>query len=214
MRHLDSQHRCPRCEIRQPLCFCKFIPQITVPTRVIILMHTAEEMLSTNTARLAAKALTNCDLRIRGKKGQSLYTGDLRQTGRSSLLLYPSAHAQELNAELLGRLSSPVDLVVPDGSWSQTRKFVRRDEALAGIPHVKLPKGPPSAYRLRLQPQEEGLCTLEAIARSLGILENGHVQRQLEDLLRVMVERTLWSRGMLGADKCTAGGIPQAAFFS
>lgn len=214
MRHLDSQHRCPRCEIRQPLCFCDFIPQVTVPTRVIILMHTAEEMLTTNTAKLAAKALTNCDLRIRGKKGETSCTKILSPAGGNSLLLYPSAHAQELNADFARKLSFPVNLIVPDGSWSQTRKFVRRDEALAGIPHVKLPKGTPSAYRLRLQPQEEGLCTLEAIARSLGILESQNVQRQLENLLRVMVERTLWSRGMLGADECTAGGIPQAAFFS
>lgn len=214
MRHLDSRHRCPRCKIRQPLCFCEFIPQITVPTRVIILMHTAEQMLTTNTARLAAKALTNCDLRIRGKKGESSCTESRSPPGQSSLLLYPSEYARELNADFVRELTTPVSLIVPDGSWSQTRKFVRREAALAGIPHVKLPKGPPSEYRLRLQPQEERLCTLEAIARSLGILESRDVQRQLEDLLRVMVERTLWSRGMLGADECTAGEIPQAAFFN
>lgn len=214
MRHLDTRHRCPRCEIRQPLCFCEFIPQITVPTRVIILMHTAEEMLTTNTARLAAKVLTNCDLRIRGKKGETSCTRSLSPPGQRSLLLYPSAHARELNADFVRELTSPVNLIVPDGSWSQTRKFVRRDEALADIPHVKLPKGPPSEYRLRNQPQEAGLCTLEAIARSLGILESRNVRRQLEDLLRVMVERTLWSRGMLAADECTTGGIPQAAFVS
>jgi DTW domain-containing protein len=177
-------------------------------------MHTAEQMLTTNTAKLAAKALTNCDLRIRGKKGESSCTESLSPAERSSLLLYPSAHARELNADFVQGLTSPVNLIVPDGSWSQTRKFIRRDEALAVIPHVKLPQGPPSEYRLRHQPQEEGLCTLEAIARSLGILESRNVQQQLEDLLRVMVERTLWSRGSLKADKCTAGGIPQAAFFN
>jgi DTW domain-containing protein YfiP len=214
MRRLVSDHRCPRCEIRKPLCFCSLIPQIHVETRVIVLMHTAEERLTTNTARLAAKALVNSELRIRGKKGECSSANCLLQEGRISLLLYPSPHALELNAENAQAITGPVNLIVPDGSWSQTRKFVRREAALADIRHVKLPTGPPSEYRLRLQPREEGLCTLEAIARSLGILESKAAQQQLETLLRVMVERTLWSRGTIGADACTAGGIPQAAFFS
>ncbi|MGI8979513.1 MAG: tRNA-uridine aminocarboxypropyltransferase [Pirellulaceae bacterium] len=209
-----SQHRCPRCEIRRPLCFCGLIPQITLRTRVIILMHTAEAMLTTNTARLAAKALLNSDLRIRGRKEECSSADDFVQSGRTSLLLYPSPHAIELNADFVATLKGQVNLIVPDGSWSQTRRFVRREGGLAGIPHVKLPKGPASEYRLRIQPQEDGLCALEAIARSLGILESCEAQQRLEALLRVMVERTLWSRGTIAADECTTGGIPQGAFFS
>src|SRR5258706_3468039 len=202
MGRLVAEHRCPRCEIRRPLCFCALIPQITVQTRVIILMHAAEEVLTTNTAKLASKALTNSDLRIRGKEAECLSAEGLVQAGRDSLVLYPSAHALELNTDFVPTLTRPVNLIVPDGSWSQTRKIVRREAALIGIPLVRLPKGPPSTYRLRLQSQEEGLCTLEAIARSLGILENYDAQQQLETLLRVMVERTLWSRGMIPAGEC------------
>ncbi|MCE9529210.1 MAG: DTW domain-containing protein [Planctomycetales bacterium] len=214
MRRLVSDHRCPRCEIRKPLCFCSLIPQINTATRVIILMHTAEEMLTTNTARLAARALPNSDIRIHGKMGACISKEGIAQSDRPSLLLYPSSHARELNADFARTLTSPVNLIVPDGSWSQTRKFVRRESSLAGIPHVKLPSGPPSEYRLRIQPRETGLCTLEAIARALGILESYEARQQLETLLRVMVERTLWSRGMIGADECTVGGIPEEAFVS
>ena len=53
MRPVLSAHRCPNCEIRKPLCFCAMIPQLARQTRVIILMHTCEEVLTTNTARLA-----------------------------------------------------------------------------------------------------------------------------------------------------------------
>ncbi len=189
------------------------IPQIVLQTRVIILMHVAEESLTTNTARLAAKALSNSDLRIHGKKEECWSTNDFLQAGTTSLLLYPSSHSLELSAEFVSTLKMPVNLIVPDGSWSQTRKIVRREAALAGIPQVKLPIGPPSEYRLRLQPHEAGLCTLEAIARSLGILESHEAQQRLETLLRIMVERTLWSRGLIGADECTAGGIPPGALF-
>jgi DTW domain-containing protein YfiP len=212
MRRTISEHRCPRCEIRKPLCFCEFIPQIQLQTRLIIVMHTSEQSLTTNTGRLAAKALPNSEIRTRGKKNDPMSSLGLVRDGRQSLVLFPSPYAVELNAELVSRLARPVTLIVPDGSWAQTRRIVRRERALADIPHVKVPNGPPSEYRLRLQPSDRSLCTLEAIARALGILESRDAQARLEALLRVMVERTLWSRGTIAADQCTAAGIPSGAF--
>lgn len=214
MRRLLSEHRCPRCEIRRPLCFCAFIPRIQLQTRLVILMHTSEEALTTNTGRLAAKALPNSEIRIRGRKDQPMSSVGLVGEGRHSLLLYPSPHAVELSADFVSTLKGPVTLIVPDGSWAQTRRIVRRETALAAIPHVKLPTGPPSDYRLRLQPSEKSLCTLEAIARTLGVLESREAQARMEALLRVMVERTLWSRGMIAADQCTTAGIPRGAVYT
>lgn len=205
-----SEHRCPRCEIRKPLCFCQFIPRLELQTRVVFLMHTGERVLTTNTARLAAKALPNSEIRVRGNKDQRLSLADLEQHGRTSLLLYPSSRAAELNADFVGRLDGPVTLIVPDGSWGQMRRFVRRDKFLAGLPHVKLPLAAPSIYRLRVQPDEQSLCTLEAVARAIGVLESMPAQQQLEALLQTMVERTLWSRGEISSDECVHE-IPAAA---
>ncbi len=212
MRPGVSKHRCPRCEIRRPLCFCALIPQISLETRVIVLMHTFEHVLTTNTAKLAVKSLTNSEIQIHGRKDERLSSESLHQAGRNSLLLYPSPFATELTEDFVSGLSGPVTLIVPDANWRQTQKFVRREPALFGIPHVKLPAGPPSEYRLRMQRHESGVCTLEAIARAIGLLESRDAQQRLELLLRVMVERTLWSRGMLAADRCITAGIPRDAF--
>lgn len=212
MRSVIAAHRCPICEIRKPLCFCAMIPQLALQTRVIILMHTCEEVLTTNTARLAAKALTNSEVRIHGRRDERMSLDGLIQPGRPSFLLYPSSRAIELTTDFVSRLSGPVNLIVPDASWRQTKKFVRREPGLVGIPHVTLPPGPPSEYRLRAQRGDQNLCTLEAIARALGILESRAAQVGLETLLRVLVERTLWSRGMLPTGQCTTAGIPLDAF--
>lgn len=178
----------------------------------MILMHTFEQVLTTNTAKLANRALTNSEIQIHGRKDERLSAESLHQDGHTSLLLYPSPFARELTADFVSRLSQPVTLIVPDANWRQTTKFVRREQAVAEIPHVKLPAGPPTEYRLRIQPHPGGLCTLEAIARAIGVLESPDCQSQLEVLLRVMVERTLWSRGMLSADSCITAGIPPEAF--
>ena len=212
MRLYLSPHRCPGCEIRKPLCFCAMIPRIALQTRVIILMHTSEEVLTTNTARLAAKALTNSEVRIHGRRDERLSSDGLIQPGRSALLLFPSSDSVELTPDFAAGLSGPVNLLVPDANWRQSTKFVRREPCLIGIPRVRLPEGPPSEYRLRTQRSDQNVCTLEAIARAIGILECREAQASLETLLRVLVERTLWSRGMLSAKRCTTAGIPPEAF--
>ena len=214
MRPFISSHRCPRCEIRKELCFCEWIPELTLTTRVIVLMHTLEQALTTNTAKLANKALTNSEIQIHGLKDKRLSAASLHQEGRISLLLYPSPSAAELNPEFVANLSQPVTLIVPDANWRQTTKFVRREPAIADLPRVKLPDGPASEYRLRIQPHAGGICTLEAIARAIGLLESRDAQSRLELVLRVMVERTLWSRGMLSAKHCITAGIPPEAFRS
>jgi len=212
MARVLSAHRCPGCEIIRSLCFCALIPRIALQTRVIILMHTSEEVLPSNTARLAARSLSNSEIRINGRKGDQLSTAGLVEDGRQSLVLYPSPEAVELTPEYVAELKQPVNLIVPDGRWRQTQKFARRESALAGIPQVKVSTGEPSQYRLRTQPNEHGLCTLEAIARALGVLESRTAQIQLETVLSVLVERTLWARGVLTAEQCVVSGIPRDAF--
>ena len=214
MRPFLAPHRCPGCEIRKPLCFCSFIPQIALATRVTILMHTCEEVLTTNTARLTAKALTNSEIRIHGRRDERMVTDSMVEPGRIPLLLYPSSIAVELTSEYVSKFELPINLIVPDSNWRQTTKFVRHEPSLRGIPHVKLTQGNPSEYRLRTQRNVHHLCTLEAIARAIGILESIDAQKSLETLLRVLVERTLWSRGRINATECVTAGIPTEALYS
>ena len=55
------------------------------------------------------------------------------------------------------------------------------------------------------------LATIEAIARALQILEGptagDEIQRRLDHIFRVMVDRTLWTNGRISTDAVT-GGIP------
>lgn len=197
MRRILASHRCSGCEIRKSLCFCSAIPRLETRTRTIVLMHTAEEVLTSNTARLAAKALVNSEIRFHGRKTERMSTVGLVADDREPLLLFPSPYAEELNPEFIAGLVRPINLIVPDGSWRQAQKMVRRDPVFATMRHVKLPPGAPSGYKLRVQPEAEGLCTLEAIARSIGVLESPSTQTELETLLNIMVARTLFSRGAL-----------------
>lgn len=150
-----------------------------------MLAHRNEAPKSTNTARLVVKMLEGSELRVRGEREDEPRAP--LPAGRK-VVLFPSEGARELGPD---DRAEPLVLLVPDGSWSQARKAVRRDAALAGVETVTLPPGAPTRYRLRRNPRERGLCTLEAIARALGILEDPAVEARMLAVLERFVDRTL-----------------------
>lgn len=206
-RRANLAHRCPSCLLHLSLCLCAELPRVETRTRVLLLLHRAEARKPTNTGRLAARALANSELAIRGdrERGEPPLTWPADTT---PLLLFPSDDAAPLPE--VARGGGPVTLIVPDGTWRQACKVQRRVPALVGVPRVRLPDGPATEYRLRAARRAEGLSTLEAVARALGVLEGRDVEAALLRVFRVMVDRTLWARGALPRDQVT-GGVPAGA---
>jgi DTW domain-containing protein YfiP len=189
------------------LCVCSLIPRIETRARLCLVIHRAEDRKPTNTGRLATECLTNSEVLVRG---HHLDPRDsfVAAPGTRPLLLFPHEGAVDL-ASFAGS-PEPITLVVPDGNWRQASKVRQRVSGLADIPCVKLSGGGPSQYRLRWESHEEGLATVEAIARAFGILEGPEVQAALEHVFAAMVERTLWARGDIDEHEVT-GGIPLGA---
>jgi DTW domain-containing protein YfiP len=123
------------------------------------------------------------------------------------LLLFPHEDAQPI--ERWRDHPQPLTLVVPDGTWSQAIRARKRLPGLDRLPCAVVPGGD-RKYRLRHDPREGNLATLEAIARALGVLEGPAVQEALERIFQVMVDRSLYARGKLGRGEVT-GGVPEEA---
>ncbi len=208
MSRRDNQHvRCGRCRMHASLCLCPVIPRVETRTRLLLVMHRYEERKPTNTGRLAALCLSGSTIVVRGHAGKPSAPLPVAPDTQP-VLLFPAEDAGPIAPFAVSE--RPVTLIVPDGTWRQASKVRARVPGLRDVPCVTLPRGRPSTYALRVDAHETGLGTMEAIARAFGILEGdrgGEVQRQLEWVFRVMVERTLWARGALGAGAVT-GGIP------
>ena len=180
--------RCPDCWLHVASCVCAELPRLQVATRVVLVMHHVELRRSSNTGRIAARVL-GAEVRVRGLPGA---TPEPPPEGRR-LVLFPGEGARVLTRE--DAAAGPVTLVVPDGNWKQASRAVQRDEAAAGAEIVTLPPGPPSRYRLRRRPNDVALCTCEAIARALAILEGPAIEPEMMRALDLFVERTLALRG-------------------
>lgn len=157
------------------------------------------------------ESLPNSRVLVRGHESepQDAFVWD---AATRPLLLFP--HEDAVPIEQLAHADDedrPVTLIVPDGNWRQASKVRARVAGMHEIPCVSLPAGVPSIYRLRNEAHAFGLATLEAIARALRVLEGPrgpHVEEALLRVFRAMVERTLWSRGVLEAHEI-ADGIPE-----
>lgn len=193
----SHQHpRCDTCHLHVELCLCHTLPTLDLSTQVVLVLHYREARRPTNTGALALAALKRSELVMHGLPHQPLDLSAHHDERRRVCLLYPAQDAPVLAPDAAGR---PTTLIVPDGNWGQGRRIARRVAALPFVEPVGLPPGPPTRYRLRDEPKAEGLATMEAIARALGVLEGPVVQRQLEAVFDRYVERALWSRQRSGA---------------
>jgi DTW domain-containing protein YfiP len=203
-RNSDPADRCSRCGLHLRSCLCASLEPLALATRVVVLRHRRELHKPSNSGRLVPLTLVDSEVRTFGARDVALDTTGLIDPARHTLLLYPSADSRELTRNELA--AGPITLIVPDADWRRAFKFVAREPALVGVQRVHLPSGAPSTYRLRRHTNPRFLATFEAIARALGILEGPEVQSRLEHVFRLMVERTLWSRGQFGALASRAPG--------
>lgn len=188
--------RCPECRLVCAQCICQAITPLSVRTRVVLVVHRNERLKSSNTARLAARLLAGSALVVRGLRSDER-DGDGSDdvpTGRR-LLLFPGSHARELTRADAdappGTNAEPPVLLVPDGSWSQARKLVQRDVLLVSGEPVRLPSVGSSRYRLRRNVRPGTLCTLEAVAAALAILEGPEVEATMLEAFETFQRRSL-----------------------
>ena len=184
--------RCGRCRMHASRCLCDELPRLATRTRVVLVLHAAEDRKSTNTGRLATSCLANAEVVLRGR--QDADEGRIAiEPGRRGVVLFPDDDAAPIAS--LRESAEPITLVVPDGTWRQASRARRRTPGLAELPSVSLPAGRASGYRLRTAAHEGQLATMEAIARALGVLEGAEVEEALARVFRTMVERSVAARG-------------------
>jgi DTW domain-containing protein YfiP len=175
----------------------------------VLVVAETEARKPSNTGLLAARCIESSTVQIRRKQSGPMKAPVIRD-GELPLVLFPAPDASPITN--YASSTQPIALIVPDGSWPQARLYQRRGP-LRHHACVTLPQLGPSEYRLRSEPQADGLATIEAIARALHILEGTEgeaISTAMLAVFRTMVERTLWFRGKLRADEVT-GGIPAAA---
>ena len=172
-----SRGICLTC-LRPPLtCYCRHIQSFDPKIRFVILIHVREAQRRVATGRLSHLCLEN-SLLLNGYD----YSQDARvnaiieNRGNHCVVLYPGAQSINLSHGTQGEntnlFPSQKELVVfvIDGTWTTARKIVQRSKNLAALPQICFSPTQPSRFRLRLQPKDNYISTIEAIHQTIELL--------------------------------------------
>jgi DTW domain-containing protein YfiP len=181
---------CARCRRPEIVCYCRHLSSLDTRTRVVLLQHPRERDVPIGTAHMASLCLPNSELHVGVRwGGSSALARALSDPARPAVLLYPGPGAIDVVRD---PPRGPVTLVVVDGTWWQAKKVVRENPELAALPRYAFTPPSPSEYRIRREPHEAYVSTIEALVHVLGALEGDPAK--FEALLapfRAMVEGQL-----------------------
>jgi DTW domain-containing protein YfiP len=193
-----GSHRCARCRLHPDACICPALrATIANKTRVVIIVQWSEFCRTTNSGHLAALMLERCEVYTRGRQNTPPLLDRVELDPKTTALLYPAEGDSE--TRYLGHTAAETHdidtIVVPDGSWRQARRMVRREPLFRPLRRVSLPPAGPSRFRLRKAPDKHALSTYESIAEALALLEDPQIAKALQPAFDLLVERTLHKRG-------------------
>jgi DTW domain-containing protein YfiP len=179
---------CYRCWRAKILCLCRHVKVVENPVEVLYLQHPNERTVPFNTARLAHLSLARSRL-VHGLRFDGTKTAqDLLARKARVGILFPSAVAVDLR-------EAPPDLetlVILDGTWREARKIIHLSPSLLELPHYSFVPEKPSNYRIRKEPKDEFVSTIEATVAALRILDRDmRKYGELLDLFDRMVDRQI-----------------------
>lgn len=181
---------CMRCRRPERVCFCKHLPSLETKTRIVILQHPRERDMAIGTARMASLCLPGSELHV-GVTFEDSRAVDraLADPARPAALLWPGPGAIDVMKD---PPRGPITLVVVDGTWWQAKKLVRVNPAIAALPRYSFTPPNPSEYRIRKEPRDDYVSTIEALVHVLGVLEGDQARFQaLLAPFRAMIDKQI-----------------------
>lgn len=188
---LAHRTNCYRCFKPEVACICDTIERIANRTGIIILQHPRERFHPIGTVRIARLALES--VRIEScapwMDGSAIHA----RLPPHTALLYPAPGARDLAT--LSAADHPRHLALLDGTWFHAKKIYDAHRWLHALPHVSLTPSEPSRYRLRREPKERYVATVEAIAYALRLLEpqTTGIDGLLRSFTRMIDRQAAWA---------------------
>lgn len=164
----EARPYCYRCDKAQSMCICHHLTPIDNAVGVHVLQHPRERRHALGTARLLRLGLASAHIHVLELEGGRTPTTPV-DLPEGAGLLYPSPDARDI-ATLPPR-DRPEHLVVIDGTWPQAQRLYRNTPWISALPCYRLDPEHGSNYRLRAEPRQECLSTVESVVAALRALQ-------------------------------------------
>ncbi len=179
---------CSDCRLPQVVCVCAHVTVVSARPRVVILQHPKEENRTVNTARLVPLVLPESQLLVGTSFSRELIEPLIEGP---AYVVFPGPEAQPA-----AEVDPDCTLFFLDGTWSMAKKIFHNSPALIDLPCIAFEPSQPSRYRIRKQPAPNYVCTIEAVAEVLALLDQREAAVALLRPFDHLVERQLSFRGV------------------
>jgi DTW domain-containing protein YfiP len=175
---------CYQCFRPKTHCVCNLIPEQKIPCHTLILQHPAENKKYYSTVKLLSRSVP----KLSCWRGETFPEEQLSHFIKTyeCYLLYPGPEASDCRDITISDKSA---VILLDGTWSQANKLYMLNPLLENIPKISFTTPQLSRYRIRKQPQDACLSTLESFARFLTEVQSSESEHtHLEQAARSLLE--------------------------
>lgn len=191
---------CLNCRRRLLTCVCKLLKPFDTNSRFIILMHPMEfKKEKVGTGRFSHLILKNSEIIVDlGFDENKRFQDVMNDPEYESYLLYPGFETIDLGTDKLTEtMKKKAQFIVIDGTWPCAKKMMKLTKTLHHVPRVSFQPTRISEFKVKHQPLEGCLSTVESIHQvildlnRMGIEKTEEKQENLMDVFRYTVNQQI-----------------------
>jgi DTW domain-containing protein len=160
-------------------CYCEHVKRFDPEMKFVILIHPIERRRRIATGRMTHLCLENSDLIIGEDYSKNAKVNSiLSDSNYHSVMLYPGVGSTDISLMPANERSTifpegkKLAVFVIDGTWNTARKMVR-SENLRSLQRICFTPSAPSTFRVRKQPKEGCVSTIEAVHETIELVGSG-----------------------------------------
>ncbi len=184
----DPQHikrpTCSRCLSPLSRCICSLCPEnLTIDFPIIVFQHPDEEHHYLNTVKILKLSFKNIRVIVTEHPKESDLDNSIHWH-----LLFPGENALSLQQARNINDPKPMGLIILDGTWKKTKRFIFENSFLQTLPRLSLQHHYESIYELRKCDRKNFLSTLEAFSYLLIENQQTELGEELIDRMKRMIQ--------------------------
>lgn len=174
-----DREKCYNCYRPKSSCMCSHIKQIDTKTKFIILMHPKEfKKVKNNTGFFTHLSLSNSELFIGVDFSNNKRINEIISS-HESYILFPSSDALNMTTDSPSshnHTKKPMAIFLIDSTWACTKKIFTQSQNLNKLRHISFTTQRTSQYKIKEQPKENYLSTIESTLVVLELLNDWGIE--------------------------------------
>lgn len=173
-----TREKCYNCYRPTSSCMCKYIEPIDTKTQFIIIMHPKEFRKTKNgTGRFTHQSLPNSKIYI----GVDFTSNDeinniINNKNNNCFVLFPSKSSIKLNTQTIQQKDKKNVIFIIDSTWPCANKVLAMSTNINRLPKLSFEHTKLSAFKIKTQPNEYCLSTIESTLCVLELLNFHHIE--------------------------------------